>query len=183
MKKTLYIILTVILVSCGRNNLKFDDRASLETLKKELNSKFGDNAFYTNLSIVNSDIGGIVSVSQTDTPSSLKMSDWSYVQGKWQQKTEITLEVSGNAKAEDFMFQLHKTLDFNTLINVVEASKKRVIEEKKIKKIKVELISISAPDNGDFKSMKYYITIKPKQGGTQFSFWYNMDGSLDKFDY
>lgn len=183
MKKLIYVLFTVILISCGKGKSTFEDRASLEDLKKELISKFGENAFYTSLSITNSDHGGIVTVSQTNDPSSLKMSDWHYFQDKWEQKSEITLEISGGAKAEDFMFQLNKIVNFDTLIKVVEASKKKVIEEKKIKDVKVELISINAPNNGDFNSMEYYITIKPKQGGTQFSFWYNMDGSLRKFDY
>lgn len=52
------------------------------------------------------------------------------------------------------MFQLNKIVNFDTLIKVVEESKKKVIEEKNIKDVKVELISINAPNNGDFNSME-----------------------------
>ncbi len=182
MKHLFYLLTITFFISCN-NNKSFEDKESLTGLKNELISKFGENAYYTKLSITNHENGSIVSVSQTDDPSSLKMTEWNYTSGSWNQISDVTLEISGNAKAEDFMFQLNKVIDFNTLAKVLEEAKQKVIIEKNIEDIKVKSILINAPNDGDFNSMKYFITISPKSGGTSFNFWYKMDGTLDKFDY
>ena len=111
------------------------------------------------------------------------MTEWNYANGSWDQISDVTLELSSSAKAEDFMFQLNKVIDFDIMGKIVEDSKKKVIEEKGVADVRVKNIYIKAPNNGDFNSMKYFITISPKNGGTNFNFWYKMDGTLDKFDY
>ncbi len=146
-------------------------------------SKFGAQAYYTKLSISNADYGSVVGVCQTNDPSSLKMAEWNYNDGSWKQISEVTLEISGGAKAEDFMFRLDKVIDFDVLSAAVKEAKQSIIKEKKIEEIRVKNIIINAPKNGDLNSMRYFISISPKAGGTDFQFWYKMDGTLDKFDY
>ncbi len=183
MKNLIYLPILLFIFSCNNASKSYEDKASLEELKKELISEFGENAYYTKLSISNADYGSIVGVSQTDKPSSLKMTEWNYFNGSWDQISDVTLELSSGSKAEDFMFQLNKVIDFEIMAKVVEESKKKIIEEKGIAKVRVENININAPNDGDFNSMKYFITISPIDGGTDFNFWYNMDGTLSKFDY
>lgn len=183
MKKLLYIPILLFMFSCSNVTISFENDVSLIELKRELISKFGEAAYYTNISITNSDYGSFVGVTQTDDPKSLKMTGWNYVNGNWNQTTDVTLELPSNANVEDFMFQLDKIIDFDIMGRVVQESKNKIVNEKGIKDIKVENIFIKAPRNGDLKEMKYFITISPKAGGTDFNFWYNMDGTLDKFDY
>ncbi len=183
MKKIIYIPILLLVLSCNNKSKSYEDKASLTELKKELISKFGENAYYTKLTISNADYGSIIGVSQTGNPSSLKMTEWNFVNGSWNQISDVTLELSSGAKAEDFMFQLNKIIDFDIMAEIVEQSKKKIIEEKGITDIRVENINIKAPNNGDFNNMKYFITISPRNGGTDFNFWYKMDGTLDKFDY
>lgn len=172
-----------VLVSCNQGNKGYQDAESFSKLNTELTDKFGKDAYYTDFGVTNSDNGNIVTVTQTDKPSSLKMAQWSNVNGDWKQSAEVSLEVSPGAKAEDFMFQLGKTVKMDLLGKLVEQSKQKVISEKKINEVTVESVIIKAPNDGDFNSMRYFITIKPKQGGTSFNFWYKMDGTLDKFDF
>ncbi|WP_136467480.1 hypothetical protein [Flagellimonas onchidii] len=183
MKKIIYIPLLLLLLSCNKGKRSYEDKVSIEELKTELISKFGKDAYYTKLSITNKDYGSFVSVSQTDEPSSLKMTDWNYSKGSWKQTSDVTLELFQGAKAVDFMFQLDKIVDFDLIGKVVEESKKKIIEEKGISEVRVENIIIKAPNDGNFNNMKYYITISPKSGGTDFEFWYKIDGTLDHFDY
>ncbi|MGG6231502.1 hypothetical protein [Tenacibaculum sp. SDUM215027] len=183
MKNLIYIPLLLLLLSCNNGKQSYEDTTSLVELKKELISKFGKNAYYTQIGISNNDYGSTVGVSQTDEPSSLKMTEWDYSNGNWNQISDVTLELSSGAKAEDFMFQVNKIIDFDIMGKIVEESKNKIIEEKGINEVRVENIIIKAPNNGDFSSMKYFITISPKDGGTDFNFWYKMDGTLAKFDY
>jgi len=183
MKKIIYILILTAFCACGKSGATIESADALNQLKKELISKFGSDAHYTSLNILNSGGGSILNVSQTNDPSSLKMTEWSQVYGSWTQNSDITLEISGKAKAENFMFQLDKIVDFNVLGKSLEAAKKKVMEEKGIKEVAVKNILINAPNDGNFKSMKYFITLEPKTGGTSFDFFYNMDGTLDKFDY
>lgn len=184
MRNLIYIpLLLLVLYSCNNKKGSYEDKASLKELKKELISKFGENAYYTKLNISNTDYGSIIGVLQTDEPSSLKMTEWNFANGSWSQISDVTLQLSAGARAEDFMFQLNKIIDFDVMSKIVEESKKKIIEEKGIAEVRVENINIKAPNNGDLNSMNYFITISPKSGGTDFNFWYKMDGTLSRFDY
>jgi len=186
MKNIIYTLVLIAFISCGKKKSFTENASSLQNVKKVLISKFGGEAFYTSISLSNSrtSSGDLLSVTQTKDPSSLQMEDWAYLDGKWTQSSEITLELSEGAKAEDFMFQLDESIvKFDLLGKLVEQSKQKIIEEKKIDDVIVESIFINAPNNGDFSTMEYYIIIKPKNGGTGFDFHYKMDGTLLKSDY
>ncbi len=178
------IVAAMMFTACNQTDKDgYQTAESFVKLKKELINEFGKDAYYTDFAVVNNDNGVVVSVTQTKNPSSLKMEEWTSLNGDWTQNSEVTLEVSGDAKAEDFMFQLDKIMNLELLGKLVEQSKQKVITEKKIQEVKVETVSMNAPDDGNFNNAKYFITVKPKQGGTTFNFWYNLDGTLDKFDY
>jgi hypothetical protein len=148
-----------------------------------LKSKFGNDAFYTKLSIMYAEqVGTIISTTVTKDPSSLKMGDWSYSNNSWSQTADITLELSGG-KAEDFMFNLNKEVNLSKLGELVENSIKKLKDEKDIDAAVLSIASISVPDDGNKSKMNYFIQLKPKNGGTTFSFTYSLDGKLERFDY
>ncbi|WP_299628278.1 hypothetical protein [uncultured Tenacibaculum sp.] len=186
MKNIAYILALVVFVSCGKEKRFIESSETLMELKNVLADKFGKDAYYTSISISNSrtSSGDIISVTQTENPASLKMGEWTYLQGNWAQNSEVTIELSGGSPAKDFMFQINDELiKLDLLGELIEKSKKKVKEEKKLEEVIVESIYMNAPSNGDFSTMEYYITIKPKNGGTSFDFWYKLDGTLRKFDY
>lgn len=171
----------VVLFSC--KNTDYQDASTITELKNELQSKFGKEAYYTQISVTNSKTGSVVVVSQTSDPASLKMSDWTKLQGFWKETAEIALEVSEGVNPADFMFKLGEKVDLDLVGKLVDQSKEKVISEKKIKDVFVKHININAPNDGDFSRMFYYISIEPKGGGTTFTFYYDLQGNLTRFDY
>lgn len=183
MKKIILGLATLVFIACGKVIKLGENASSVNSAKEELNDKFGKDAYYTSISINDTEHGSILAATVTENPSSLKMGGWTYFQNSWKQNSEITLELSEGSEVEDFMFQIKDGIvNFDLLGKLVEQSKEKVAKEKSIDVV-TELISISAPNNGDFEKMKYYITTTPESGGTIFRFWYKMDGSLEKFDY
>ncbi len=183
MKKFIYILIISLFVACGKKSHFTENSESISSLKKELIRQFGKDAYYTELSVTNTDNGSMITANISENPSSLQMEGWSFFNGEWNQTAEIILELSANSKAEDYMYKLNKEIvNFDLLGKLVEKSKKKIIDEKKIKEVKIKSIFINAPNDGDFKNMEYYLTVEPKSGGTSFNFWYKMDGSLRKFN-
>ena len=179
----LAFIVCISIVGCGGETDFGENSGTIKKVKDLLVDKFGEGAFYTSIRINQTDHGSIVSATVTEDPSSLKMEEWNHFQGKWDQTSEVTLEISGGAKAEDFMYVLNKDLiSFDLLGKLVDQSKEKLNKEKNIDAV-TDLIMINAPKDGDFSTMKYYINLKPRSGGTTFTFSYNMDGTLDDFDY
>lgn len=183
MKPIIYLFaLALLSISCSSNS-SIENKEDLAALQNDLVDKFGSDAYYTDMSITNSEMGPVILVTETGKPELLKMESWNRHQGNWKQTSDVTLEISGNAHPTDFMFQLGKMVDFNILGKALEEAKQKVITEKNIPETKLDFIIIKAPKDGDFNSMRYFIKIEPKNGGTAFEFWYKMDGTLDKFDY
>lgn len=185
MKKTknglLAVLVTIFITSCG-SDLSFDAKG-FEGVEENLKSKFGNDAFYTQLSIMYVEqVGTIITTTVTKDPSSLKMENWNFSNSSWSQTADVTLELSGG-KAEDFMFNLNNEVDLSKLGELVESSIKKLKDEKDIDAAVLSIASISAPDDGNKSKTNYFIQLKPKNGGTTFSFIYNLDGKLEKFDY
>lgn len=186
MKKSFKLLLlaaSITLFSCGENSKKdfAENSASIKALGEKLNSKFGTDSYYTSIGVTSSDYGSIITVTQTNDPSSLKMSDWNYLSGSWTQTSDITLELAvGNA--EDYMFKLGDKVNFETLGKIVDEAKSILKKEKEIDG-KVTSILVVAPNNGDFSSMEYYLELEPLTGGTDFDFRYTLEGDLIKYDY
>lgn len=87
MKNIKFIALTIILatlISCGgSSNKQTADKKGFSAIEKEIKSKFGDDAYYTNITIThNKSIGNIIGVTVTEAPESLKMGQWNQTQGK-----------------------------------------------------------------------------------------------------
>ncbi|MEN7551296.1 hypothetical protein AAG747_25485 [Rapidithrix thailandica] len=180
----LFAFMVSIFSSCTQLGLVKEDFTTKEGLKEfeeELISKFGKDAYFTDFGISHSQHGSVANVTVTSDPSSLKMGSWIYHKGLWEQTSDITLEIPDGAKAEDFMYT-HKELDFDQINELVEKSKTKVKEEKDMDVV-VYTIYLSAPDDADFSRMRYSLDLRPENGGTSFSFYYNMDGSLHSFDY
>lgn len=181
-KNLVYFLALGLFVSCGQSGFT-KDAAGITALGEELNNEFGKDAYYTSFTVVDSgSTGDIVSATVTEDPSSNKMGEWSSLRGAWSQTSEITLELPEGVKAEEFMFQLGDLVKMETLGKVVEDAKKRLKEEKDIEP-NVNMISVTAPENGDFETMEYYIILKPESGGTSFTFRYKLDGEFIEMDY
>ena len=174
-----------LLISCGVGTSKQEANAEgFKTIEEELKSKFGDDAYYTDLTITyNETIGNIIGVTVTDAPQSLKMGQWSLSQDNWSQTSDVTIEVPQNTNAADFMFQLGDRLSLQKLGELVEKSKENLSAEKSIENPALHMALIKMPKNGDSSKIKYVVMLRPENGGTTFTFNYALDGTLTNMDY
>lgn len=182
---SLLLISTLVFTSCGGGSSKQEANATgFSVIESQIKDKFGEEAYYTDLSITyNESIGNIVSVTVTDNPESLKMTQWNQTQDNWNQTSEVTIEIPEGTKAADFMFQLNESLNLKKLGELVEKSKTQLTKEKNLESPKLYNAYIHFPDNGDVSKAEYVVNLVPKNGGTTFSFSYTLAGELIKMDY
>lgn len=179
------LVFGISLWSCGGGAAKQPATAQgFADIEKELKNEFGDNAHYTELTIIyNESIGNSISTTVTDDPESLEMGQWTYSMGSWNQTSEITLEVPEGTKAADFMFQFGEKVNLEKLGELVEKSKERLEAEKDIDNPRFEMAFIKYPKNGDIEAAEYIVKLQPENGGTSFTFTYRLDGSFIEMDY
>lgn len=179
------LMIAITLVSCGGDAAKQPASADgFAGIEKELKSEFGDDAHYTELTIIyNESIGNSISTTVTDAPESLKMGQWTYSLGNWNQTSEVTLEIPEGTKAVDFMFQLDEKISLVQLGELIEKSSEQLKTEKDIDNPRLEMASVKYPKNGDVNDAQYIVKLQPKNGGTSFTFSYQMDGTLIEMDY
>lgn len=175
----------LLLVSCGGSpDQQAANAEGFSKIENELKQKFGEEAYYTDLTITyNQAIGNIIGVTVTDMPESLKMGQWNQTQGNWKQNSDITLEVPTGTSASDYMFQLGDHFSLKKLGGLIETSMQQLKEEKNIENPTLSLASINFPDNGDASKAEYMVNLTPENGGTTFSFYYRISGELIKMDY
>ncbi len=185
LKFTAIIVIMTILASCGGGVGKESANAEgFGKIENEIKSKFGDNAYYTDLTIVYIEgIGNTVSTTVTDNPESLKMGQWDLNQGSWENRAEVTLEVPEGTKAADYMFQLNENISLSKLGELVQKSMKQLTAEKGVENPVLSLASIKFPNDGDMSKTKYMVSLEPENGGTSFSFYYELSGEFIEMDY
>lgn len=178
-------VITSLLFSCG-SSISREEATSegFTAIEKEMQNKFGKQAYYTDLTIsYDKSIGNMISTTVTEDPESLKMGEWTFVQGAWKQTSEITLEIPEGSLAADFMFQLNDNINLSKLGELVEISKIELTKEKEIESPTLEMAFVKFPDNGDVSKAEYVVMLEPENGGTTFSFHYEMNGELIKMNY
>ncbi len=185
LQRTLALFLTSLLLACGGSPSKQPANADgFASIEKELKSKFGDNAYYTDVTITyNEAIGNIIGVTVTEDPASLKMGQWNNTQGNWQQHQDITIEIPQDTKAADFMFQLDNAINLSKLGELVETASKKLTTEKNIENPVLSMAHVKFPKNGDASKGEYVVMLNPKNGGTTFTFRYALNGAFIDMDY
>lgn len=179
------LITSFAIISCGGGAGKEAATADgFSSIEESIKSKFGENAYFTKLSIIyDKSIGNMISVTVTEDPESLRMGEWTQAQGTWKQTSEVSLEVPEGTKAADFMYQLDDKINLKTLGELIEKSKKQLETEKSLSNPTLSIASIIYPKNGDISKATYSIDLKPENGGTTFMFSYKLNGELIKMDY
>lgn len=182
---TLVAILLTTLISCGGSIDSLPATADgFSGIESEIKSKFGDDAYFTDISILyNEGIGNMLNITVTEAPESLTMGEWNNAQGVWNQNAEVSLELPPNTKAVDFMYQLDEEINLSTLGGLVEKSKAQLEEEKDLKNAVLSIAHIKFPDNGDINEAEYVVQLEPENGGTTFSFYYKLNGDLIDMSY
>ncbi len=185
LKITIIVVALITLMACGGGTSKQPANAEgFGAIEKELKSKFGDDAYYTNLTIAyDKSLGNWISATVTQDPESMKMGEWLSTQGSWKQESEISLEVPKGTKAADFMYQLNDKINLTKLGELVEKSSKQLKTEKNIENPTLDMAFVKFPKNGDISKTEYTVRLKPESGGTSFTFYYKLNGELIKMDF
>ena len=179
------VVLVKLVTSCSNSSsTQPATKVGFTEIENELTSKFGKDAYYTDLTVTyNASIGNIVGVTVTEAPESLKMGQWNLTQDTWQQNSDITIEVPAGTKASDYMFQLGEILNLSTLGGLVEKSVEKLKEEKKLENPTLSTARVFFPDNGDMSKAEYFVNLQPENGGTTFRFRYSLNGDLISMNY
>ena len=186
MKKKIHffavLIMGSLLYSC--NSSSKGSEGDFLAIESNIKQEFGSDAYYTKLVIMfDKTIGKMISTTVTDDPESLKMGEWDKSQGTWNQSAEVTLELPLGTKATDFMFQLNDDINVSSFGKLVEQSKEKLATEKDIKNPALKMAFIKFPDNGDKSKAQYVVKLEPENGGTSFSFYYELNGQFIEMDY
>ncbi|MFP4845569.1 hypothetical protein [Winogradskyella sp. PE311] len=182
----LFVFMVIIKLTSCSNSTSHQPATGegFTAIENELKSKFGDNAYYTDLKVVYiKDIGNTISTTVTKAPESLNMEEWNLSQNTWTQHSEVTLEVPEGTQAADYMFQLSDKINLTKLGGLVEESITKLKSEKNINNLILSMAFIKFPKNGDSSKTEYAINLVPESDGTSFSFYYTLDGELIKMDY
>ena len=193
MKKTILALSTLVMgllliVSCGPNPSKYSqDGEGFAKLQEDFKAKFGADAYYTDIAINftpgdshGSGLGFNVTV--TNDPASLKMQEWVFSSyGGWRSTADVTLEIEGDSKPEEFMYQLGGKFDLKKIGELIAQSRKKLAEEKQIENAVLNLAMMKTPDSEDASETRIVIMLKPENGGTTFTFRYDLDGNLESF--
>lgn len=190
MKKiSCFILLAVILSACeyfGAGGRDFETSKGIASIVSELKDKFGENAGYTRISMSYHDgVGTSTIATGTADVNSNKLIEKMKQKGIWQDKSEITLEIEGEAKPKDFMFTLQQVQDLQKIPELVKASVEKVEKEKNMKDMVPTIVSISMPSriNSPDDGLSIIIYVEPKNGGTDFQLSYNAKGEFLKMMY
>lgn len=182
---TIAAMITVMLTSCGGSVTNQPATADgFTAMEKEIKNKFGEDAYYTNITVMyDKTIGNTITLTVTEAPESLKMGQWNLVNGSWNQNSDITIEIPEGTKATDFMFQLNEQINLSKLGGLVEKSSEKLTTEKNIDNPTLKMAFVKFPKNGDNSKAEYVVNLEPENGGTKFSFYYQLDGELINMNY
>jgi hypothetical protein len=175
--------------SCGPGSSNYTpDAAGFAKIQDDLKSKFGNDAYYSDINIIytagNRPGSGItLTFTVTKDPASLKMEEWTYNSySNWNQASDVTIEIPEGTDIKEFLYQLSGKFDLKKMGELVEVSAKKLADEKQLKNAVLDVAMLN-PGKGQASSTDFVISMKPENGGTTFNFRYDLDGNLLSFDY
>jgi hypothetical protein len=188
-KHSLHLLLAFCIMSlhaCNAHKGKtFESTEGVASIAKDLNGEFGDNASYTSIILsYHKDLGTSISATGTKDPASKKMLRKQNFKGAWQDLAEITLEIEGDMKPADFMFQLKDIEELKKVPDMIKASIEKIKKEKNFDVV-AESVNIQAPTriNSADDQLRYLINLTPPNGGTDFTVIFNNKGIYENMTY
>ena len=156
------------------------NKAGFEKLQTELVSKYGADAYYTDLQMtLTAESEVSVLVTETKDPASLKQEQWlRYGGGEWEKQADVAFTVEG-AEAQSFMFQLNKEVSLSTMSDLLEKSKLQLEKEKQVKEPIFISVAISSKHQMNSKEtgIFYYITLLDATSQKDYRFVYDLKGN------
>lgn len=180
MKNAIWILcLSLFLCSCS-NKLE-PNKQGFEKLQAELISKYGEDAYYTDLQLtLNAESELSVLVTETKEPSSLKQEQWlRYGGGGWEKQADVVFSVEG-AEAKSFMFQLNKEVSLSTMADLLDKSKAQLEKERQVKEpvFVSAVVSSKHQMNSKETGIFYYINLSDAASKKDYRFVYDLKGIM-----
>lgn len=180
-RSIIYCLAAIYLCVFASCNNKIEmNKPGLEKLNQELVSKYGADAYYTDLQLTltaESEVSALIT--ETKDPSSLKQEQWlRYGGGEWEKQADVIFSVEG-AEAKSFMFQLNKEVSLSTMADLLEKSKLQLEKEKQVKAptFVSAVVSSKHQMNSKETGIFYYITLLDKASPKDYRFVYDLKGN------
>jgi hypothetical protein len=181
-----FLSFITLLSSCKSLKGKaFETTEGVAEVVTKLNDTFGENASYTDITIsYYKGVGSTISATGTTNPSSPKLISKLYSNGKWEERSEVTLEVSGGAKPSDFMFTLKEVDHLKKVPEMVKLSVERIKKEKNFDVV-AEHVSVKYPSRiiGPDDKLSFDVNLAPENGGTSFITTFDNLGNYQRMNY
>lgn len=181
-----FIAFIIPFVSC--NSIKgkaFETSEGVAEVVTRLNDGFGQNSSYTEITISYfKGIGSTISATGTKDPSSSKMVSKLYSKGKWEETSDVILEVSDGAKPSDFMFTLVEVEQLKKIPEMVKISVEKIKKEKNFDVV-AEHVSVKYPSRiiGPDDKLSFDVNLRPENGGTSFITTFDNKGNFQRMTY
>jgi hypothetical protein len=190
-KHFLYLVLAVacfVFNSCkpgARNGKAWTTAEGITGIAADLNSAFGKDASFTHLSLnYIKDFGTIVTATGTKDPASKKLIEKQKTNAGWEDMSQVTLEIEGDAKPADFMFTLNDLDNLTKVPDMVKQSVDKIKKEKNFDVVaeNVNIVGPSRANDPDYK-VSIMVNLKPENGGTSFTVTFDKKGNFEKIIY
>lgn len=178
-------VFVVALSSCqsfGGGGRKFETTDGVADLVSGLKGEFGKDAYYTEISFnYHKSTGTTISATGTKDPESKKMISKQKMKGAWEDLSEISLEITGDAKAAEFMYTLKEVDEFKKVPGMIKTSIDKIKKEKNFDVVPTS-VSVIAPDElkGQPQKLRYLLYFQPESGGTKFTMIFDQEGNFTK---
>jgi hypothetical protein len=185
----LFLVVIAFIMSFVRcNSIKgkaFETSEGVTEVVSKLKEAFGQKASYTEITISYfKGIGSTITATGTNDPSSSKLVSKLYSKGKWEETSDVTLEVSGGAKPSDFMFTLEEVEQLKKVPEMVKLSVEKIKKEKNFDVV-AEHVSVKYPSRiiSPDDKLRFDVNLKPENGGTSFIMTFDNKGDFQRMTY
>jgi hypothetical protein len=130
----LILLFSLFIFSCGHRQSKNLAPAieNLNAMAKELNAKFSNDVAYKSIMIsFDESIGNTIMVKVLENPDSAIISEWFYINGKWELSAEKVFE-NDSINVPDRFFTLNTDYNLSKLDDIFSTAFAKLDEEKNI---------------------------------------------------
>jgi len=173
----LALCLALSLGSC-KYRLSYD-KEGMQQLHKELTHKFGSDAWYSEITVLNpSEEETLIRVKTTDDPNSLRGKSWVKQAGSWIPLEDVVFQFS-DSQPQSHLFQLGRQASLDTLAQLIKRSA-TTLRQQGIDSATVHFVSIQSAQmvKQEDKRILYNISFRNHADGQSYTFVYDLRGRL-----
>jgi len=184
----IYFLAIGSIMACGGNNKSgaiYESGKQFSGLIDDLNKKFTEKAAYSTIMLSYDKImGNSILVKVARDIDSTDVEEWFFMNGSWDKKSDIPLKIE-NQKSSDLLFTINGDFDLSKLVDMVDVSKEKVIEEKKVKEVECKSVNLLMKNKGTtankMDGLIIQITIETIDGSGTYDLGFDSKGNFEGF--